>query len=131
MTGPLLTMNSQAATALLSGGIALVVALLGIAGAIAAQLVASRRAFANSLALFERQNAAQKQERAEETRREEARQLAEERKRAYARLLRTADDLQSVQSVAEEAQEARAGLRRAAESAWRPRRAAESAGGAG
>jgi hypothetical protein len=87
------------------------VALLGIAGAIAAQLVASRRTFANSLALFEQQNAAQARERAAELRGEEARHFAEERKLAYARLLRTADDLQSVVSAADDAAKARTRIR--------------------
>ena len=57
MTGPHIALDTQMTTTLLSGTVALIVALLGIAGAIAAQLVATRRAYANSLALFERQHA--------------------------------------------------------------------------
>lgn len=49
-------MNPQVNAALISGGVALVVALIGIAGAIAAQFVATKRGFANSLALLERQH---------------------------------------------------------------------------
>lgn len=116
MSGPQLAMDAQVTTALISGGVALAVALLGIGGAIAAQLVASRRTFANSLALFEQQNAAQTRERTAEFRREEARQFAEERKNAYARLLRTADDLQSVISAADDAAAARNSLRQEADS---------------
>lgn len=99
-------MDTQVTTTLLSGGVALIVALLGIAGAIAAQLVATRRAFANSLALFERQNDAQERARTEEARREDARQYAEQRRSAYARVLRAAEDLRRAYSPAEQARRA-------------------------
>jgi hypothetical protein len=65
----------------------------GIAGAIAAQLVATRRAYANSLALFERQHAEQERTRRDEARREGNYRFAEHRRSAYARLLRYADEL--------------------------------------
>jgi hypothetical protein len=93
-------MDSQTATALISGGVALAVALLGIAGAIAAQLVATRRAYANSLGLFERQNAAQELAKAEEVRREDARRSADQRRSAYAKVLQAADHLTSAYSPA-------------------------------
>lgn len=87
-------MSTPVTAALLSGGVALVVALLGIAGAIAAQLVATRRAFENSLALFERQHArreaSSKQEREEEARREDAYRFAEQRRSTYGRFVRLA-----------------------------------------
>lgn len=87
-------MSTPVNEALVSGGVALVVALLGIAGAIAAQLVATRRAYENSLALFERQHARQeassKQERKEEARREDAYRFAEQRRSTYGRFVRLA-----------------------------------------
>jgi hypothetical protein len=96
-------MDSQTATTLISGGVALIVALLGIAGAIAAQLVATRRAYANSLALFERQNEAQELARAEEVCREDARRYADQRRSAYAEVLQAADHLASAYSPAVQA----------------------------
>ena len=86
-------MSSQVVAALISGGAALVVALLGIAGAIAAQLVATRRAFGNSLRLFEQENERRGLERAGETRRENEFRFAEQRRGAYVRMLRTCEDL--------------------------------------
>jgi hypothetical protein len=87
-------MSTPVTAALVSGGVALVVALLGIAGAIAAQLVATRRAYENSLALFERQHARQEatrtQERKEEARREDAYRFAEQRRSTYGRFVRLA-----------------------------------------
>ena len=90
-------MSTQVTTALLSGGVALLVALLGIAGAIAAQLVATRRAYANSLALFEQQHAQEEasEEASNETRdirREDAHRFADQRRAAYARFLQLADE---------------------------------------
>jgi hypothetical protein len=105
VTGPEIAMNTQVTTALISGGVAFVVALLGIAGAIAAQLVATRHAFSHSLALFERQRAAQetssRQERAEATRREEEQRFADERRIAYAKFLRLADEIFEAQRAAD------------------------------
>ena len=94
MTGSDIAMSTQMTTTLLSGAVALIVALLGIAGAIAAQLLATRRAYANSLALFERQHARQeetrRQERKEEARREDAYRFAEQRRGTYGRFVRLA-----------------------------------------
>lgn len=108
-TGPEVAMNIQLTAGLISGGVALVVALLGIAGAIAAQVVATRRSFENSLALFERQHARQeasrKQERAEEARREDAYRYAEQRRSTYAKLLRVAADLVDARLAADAAAE--------------------------
>jgi hypothetical protein len=92
-------MSPQVAVALISSGAAVLVALLGIAGTIAAQIFATRRAFDNSLALLERQlaqsNEAAEQERAsrererrEQARREDAYRYAEERRILYAKFLR-------------------------------------------
>jgi hypothetical protein len=86
-------MNSAVTAALISGGAALAVALLGIAGAIVAQLLATRRAFANSLALFEREHVRREHERAAEARREDEYRFAEQRRSTYARMLRVAADL--------------------------------------
>jgi hypothetical protein len=105
-------MNPQVNAALISGGAALVVALIGIAGAIAAQFVATKRGFANSLALLERQHAqalalaeqeradrerAAQQERAdrererlEQLRREDADRFSQQRRSIYARFLLSA-----------------------------------------
>ena len=80
---------------------ALIVAVLGIAGAIAAQLVATSRTFSHSLALFERQHAAQEasrqQDRAETAHREQEQRFADERRVAYARFLRFADEVVAAQ----------------------------------
>lgn len=92
-------MDPQVAVALISSGAAVLVALLGIAGTITAQVFATRRAFDNSLALLERQlaqsNEAAEQERAsrererrEQARREDAFRYAEERRILYAKFLR-------------------------------------------
>jgi hypothetical protein len=81
-------MDSQATAALISGGVALLVAALGIAGAIAAQLFATRRAFGNSLVLQEREYAKQEQERQEQARREDAYRFAEQRRSTYGRFVR-------------------------------------------
>jgi hypothetical protein len=56
-------MNAQVTAALISGGAALTVAVLGIGGAIAAQLFTARHAFKNSLELQEAQYARQEHER--------------------------------------------------------------------
>lgn len=85
--------SSQVAAALISGGAALVVALLGIAGAVVAQMVATRRAFANSLRLFEQEHGKRELEKAAEILREDEYRFADQRRAAYARLLRTASDL--------------------------------------
>ena len=78
------------ATALLSSSVALIVAVLGIAGAVAAQLVATRRAYANSLSLFERHHAEQEAARREEVRRDNAYRFAEQRRSIYGRFVRLA-----------------------------------------
>lgn len=105
MTGPVIALDMQVTTALLSAGVALVVALLGIAGAVWAQLVATRRAYSNSLALFERQHAVEeasrRQERTEALRREDAQRFADERRMIYAKFLRAADDLVAAHRSAE------------------------------
>jgi hypothetical protein len=94
-------MNPQVIAALISA----IVALLGIAGAIVGQAIATRRAFRNSLALFERQHAAEvasrRQELSEAGRREEAQRFAEERRVAYARFLRLSDEVLASQRAAE------------------------------
>jgi hypothetical protein len=86
-------MSPPVTAALISGSVALVVALVGIAGAIAAQSFATRRAFDDSLALFERQRSAQEQEQREQSRREDAYRFADQRRTIYARMLRAAADL--------------------------------------
>ena len=58
-------MDAQVTAALISGGAALAVAVLGIGGAITAQLFTTRHALENSLALQERQYARQERERQE------------------------------------------------------------------
>ncbi|HEV2378004.1 MAG TPA: hypothetical protein VGS19_38310 [Streptosporangiaceae bacterium] len=83
-------MSSAVTAALISGGAALVVAVLGIAGAIVAQSLATRRAFANSVALQEQQYARQEQERREQVRREDAYRFAEQRRTTYGRFVRLA-----------------------------------------
>lgn len=92
-----MALSTQVTTTLLSGTVALIVALLGIAGAIAAQLVATRRAYANSLALFVRQHAqeeaSRKQQRDEDMRREDAHRFADQRRATYARFLQLADEV--------------------------------------
>jgi hypothetical protein len=80
--------DSQETAALISGGAAILVAALGIGGAIAAQLFATRRAYANSLALHERQYAQQEQDRQEQVRREDAYRFAEQRRSIFARFVR-------------------------------------------
>ncbi|MDQ2877073.1 MAG: hypothetical protein M3Y33_20590 [Actinomycetota bacterium] len=86
-------MSTQVTGALISGGAALVVAVVGIAGAIAAQLLATRRAFANSLALTEREYERRERERAEERHREDEYRHAERRRSTYATMLRAAASL--------------------------------------
>jgi hypothetical protein len=86
-------MTDQVAVAVLSGGFALLVALLGIGGAIAAQVVATRRAFANSLALFERQTAEAQQARDEAARTADRHRFTDQKKSTYSRTLRLADEL--------------------------------------
>ena len=93
VAGAEVAMSPQVTAALLSSGAALFVALLGIAGAIAAQLVATRRAFATSLALFERERERRERERVAEARREDEYRFAEQRRSTYARMLRAAADL--------------------------------------
>ena len=86
-------MTDQLTVAMISGGFALLVALLGIGGAIAAQFVATRRAFENSLALFERQAAAAQQARDEAARTENRHRFADQKRSTYGRALRLADEL--------------------------------------
>jgi hypothetical protein len=86
-------MTDQLTMAMISGGFALLVALLGIGGAIAAQVVATRRAFENSLALFERQAAEAQQERDDATRIENRHRFADQKRSTYSRALRLADQL--------------------------------------
>jgi hypothetical protein len=106
VTAAELAMDTQTATALISGGVALFVALLGIGGAIVAQLVATRRAFSNSLAMFERQRTAdvenRAQERAEAARREEVQRFADERRLTYAKFLRLVRELRECHRVGAE-----------------------------
>jgi hypothetical protein len=83
----------QLTITMISGGVALLVALLGIAGAIAAQVVATRRAFANSLELFERQASEAQRAREEATRVEDRQRFADQRRAMYSRILRMADEL--------------------------------------
>lgn len=71
----------------------ILVALLGIAGAIAAQVVATRRAFANSLALFEEQALEARRAREEETRIENLHRFADQKRSTYSRALRLADSV--------------------------------------
>ncbi|WNV88213.1 hypothetical protein [Umezawaea sp. Da 62-37] len=86
-------MNDEVVVALISGGAALVVALVGIVGAIAAQLMATRKAFRNSLALFARQAEEQQRVRRDEVRREDLHRFADQRRSSYGRLVRAAGDL--------------------------------------
>ena len=83
-------MDAQVTAALISGGAALTVAVLGIGGAIAAQLFTTRHAFENSLALQEQQYAEQEHERHERSRREDAYRFAEQRRSTYGRFVRLA-----------------------------------------
>jgi hypothetical protein len=97
VTGAGIAMNVQVTTTLISGAAALIVALLGIAGAIVAQLLATRRAYDNSLALFKRQHAeeeaSQRQQRDEDNRREDAHRFADQCRATFARFLQLADDV--------------------------------------
>lgn len=86
-------MNPQVTAALISGGVALVVALAGIAGTIVAQSIATKRAFQNSLALLERDRRAQEEERRTRTAREDAFRFAGERRATYVRYARIAEAL--------------------------------------
>ena len=83
-------MDAQVTAALVSGGAALIVAVLGISGAIIAQLLTARRAFEHSLALQERQYAKQEQERQAQSRREDVYRFAEQRRGTYVRFVRLA-----------------------------------------
>lgn len=85
MTGSALAMNPQVTAGLISGGVALAVAVLGIAGAIVAQTFAARRAFENSLAVFEREHAAQERQQQEQARRDDAYRFAQQRRSTYGR----------------------------------------------
>jgi hypothetical protein len=100
VTGPGIAMSAQVTPALISSGAALAVALLGIAGAIVGQFVATKRGFANSLALLERQQAQslalaeqeradRERERREQLRREDAYRYSEQRRSVYASFLRS------------------------------------------
>ena len=106
MTGPELAMDTMTATTLISGGVAVFVALLGIGGAIVAQLLATRRGFSDSLALFDRQRAAElknrAQQRAEVARREEVQKFADERRLTYAKFLRLARELRECHQIGAE-----------------------------
>jgi len=86
-------MNPQVTAALISAGVALTVAVLGIAGAIVAQTYATRRAFQGSLALFERQRAADEHRQHEQAQREDAFRFAEQRRSTYGRFASLARDL--------------------------------------
>ena len=83
-------MDAQVTAALISGGAGLTVAVLGIGGAIAAQLLTTRHAFANSLALQEQQYAKQENERREQSLREDAYRFAEQPRSTYGRFVRLA-----------------------------------------
>ncbi|GAA0626532.1 hypothetical protein GCM10010174_52560 [Kutzneria viridogrisea] len=86
-------MTDQMMVASISGGVALLVALLGIAGAIAAQVVATRRTFANSLALFEEQALEARHAREEAARIENRHRFADQKRSTYGRALCLADDV--------------------------------------
>jgi hypothetical protein len=96
-------MSAPVTAALISGGAALVVAVLGIFGAIAAQAKATRRAFENSLALFEKQRDAQQQEQKEQARREDAYRFADQRRSTYARFLQMTAELAWARQEADDA----------------------------
>ena len=93
-------MDAQVTTALISGGAALTVAVLGIGGAISAQLFTTRHAFENSLALQERQYAKQEHERHEQSQREDAYRFAEQRRSTYGRFVRLAREFLDAVAVA-------------------------------
>lgn len=86
-------MGDPLTATVVSGVFALLVALLGIAGAIAAQVIATRRAFEYSLALFERQTAEAQQAREEATRTENHHRFADQKRSTYGRALRLADEV--------------------------------------
>jgi type II secretory pathway pseudopilin PulG len=96
-------MNPQVTAAVISGGVALAVALLGIAGAIAAQLMATRRGFNNSLELLRQQRSDEEQARREQFLREDAYRFAAERRTTYARFLQLALDLGNASRAADDA----------------------------
>lgn len=90
-------MGDPLAATVVSGVFALLVALLGIAGAIAAQMIATRRAFEYSLALFERQTAEAQQAREEATRTDNHHRFADQKRGTYSRALRLADEVVTAQ----------------------------------
>ena len=98
-------MDAQVTAALISGGAALTVAVLGIGGAIAAQLFTTRHAFENSLALQEQQYAEQEHERHERSRREDAYRFAEQRRSTYGRFVRLAREFLNAADVEHSAAE--------------------------
>lgn len=98
-------MTDQLTVAMISGGFALLVALLGVGGAIAAQVVATRRAFENSLALFERQAAEAQQAREEATRIESRHRFADQKRTTYSRALGLADGISTACKEARTAEE--------------------------
>lgn len=99
LSSELVPMSDQVTAALISGGIATIVALLGIAGAIVAQLFATRRSFENSLLLFERQQREQERAKRDEAEREDSYRFAEQRRSTYARFLSLARDLVDAQDA--------------------------------
>jgi len=99
--------TDQIVVTLISGVVALLVALLGIAGAIAAQMVATRRAFANSLALFEEQALEARHAREESTRIENRHRFADQKRSAHSRALRLADEIAAACKAARIAEERR------------------------
>lgn len=86
-------MSEQLTVAVISGSVAVVVALIGIAGAIVAQLVTSRKAHRNALALFEKQANEQARVRLEDANRQDRHRFAADRRTTYSTLMRTAADL--------------------------------------
>lgn len=98
-------MTDQFPVALISGLFALLVALLGIAGAIAAQVVATRRAFRNSLALFDRQAVESQCARDEAARIESRHRFTDQKRSTYSRTLRLADEIARLSKDARVTQE--------------------------
>lgn len=75
-------MSEQLTVAVISSSVALVVAAMGFIASIRAQIVSTRRAFQNSLALFEKQTADQARTR-----------FADTKRTTYGTVIRLADDL--------------------------------------
>ncbi|GAB3879952.1 hypothetical protein GCM10029964_033230 [Kibdelosporangium lantanae] len=85
-------MSEQLTVAVISSSVALVVAVMGFIATIRAQVVSTRRAFQNSLALFEKQTADQARTR-----------FADTKRTTYGTVMRLADDLVAVRAAEEHA----------------------------